>query len=544
MTLRGIRDADVASTSLVARLAGGPLLFAPDIAGKRLRDWLSDVDADHVTELETLFSRFPKLRTILAAIAEASPYLFDLVRADTLRVLRVLRSEPDRHLERLIEDMRHGAWTASSEAQVMKLLRGVKAEAALLIALCDIGGIWPVMRVTRALTDLATASVQSALRFLLREEAARKRIFPPNPDLPEDGSGLILLAMGKMGAGELNFSSDIDLIAFYDPDRSSLAPDIEPQPFFVRVTQGLSRILQQRSGDGYVFRVDLRLRPDPASTPVAISTASALNYYEREGRTWERAAMIKARPCAGDMRAGEALITELSPFVWRKHLDFAALADVHDMKHQMQTYRRQSEIAVEGHNVKVGRGGIREIEFFVQTQQLIAGGRHPELRVRPTLEALDLLAAGNWITFEARDQLTAAYLFLRRVEHRLQMLADEQTHALPEEREAVERFARFLGCESRDAFARDLLDHLQVVQRHYGRLFEGDPAGTVKSPQADYARGADDPRVVEQLSLMGFKKPVTVAQTARLWLEGGYRVFRVETTRAAFVQFLPALLAG
>ena len=212
----------------------------------------------------------------------------------------------------------------------------------------------------------------------------------------------------------------------------------------MRVTQGMARLLQQRSGEGYVFRVDLRLRPDPASTQVAISTEAALHYYEREGRTWERAAMIKARPCAGDAKAGEALIAEIAPFVWRKHLDFAALADVHDMKRQMQTYRGQSEISVEGHNVKVGRGGIREIEFFAQTQQLIAGGRHPELRVRPTLQALDVLATSNWITFEARDELTVAYEFLRRVEHRLQMIADEQTHALPEDAEAVERFAQFL----------------------------------------------------------------------------------------------------
>ena len=183
--------------------------------------------------------------------------------------------------------------------------------------------------------------------------------------------------MGKMGAGELNYSSDIDLIVFFDPAATSLAEDIEPQPFFVRLTQAMARLLQQRSGDGYVFRVDLRLRPDPASTQVAISTDAALHYYEREGRTWERAAMIKARPCAGDPRAGAALLAEIAPFVWRKHLDFAALADVHDMKRQMQTFRGQSEIAVEGHNVKVGRGGIREIEFFAQTQQLIAGGRHP-----------------------------------------------------------------------------------------------------------------------------------------------------------------------
>src|SRR5947209_11306322 len=361
----------------------------------------------------------------------------------------------------------------------MRLLRRMKSEAALLIALCDIGGVWPVMRVTAALTDLAVACVQSALRYVLRQEAARGRLSPPHLDAPEDNSGLIVLAMGKMGAGELNYSSDIDLIVFFDPAAPTLAPDIEPQPFFVRVTQALSRLLQQRTGDGYVFRVDLRLRPDPASTPVAISVASALHYYEREGRTWERAAMIKAWPCAGDGEAGAALMAEIAPFVWRKHLDFAALADVHDMKRRMQTYRGQSEIAVEGHNVKVGRGGIREIEFFAQTQQLIAGGRHPELRVRPTLAALDVLACSNWITVAARNELTTAYEFLRRVEHRLQMIADEQTHALPDDKAAVERFAWFFGYASHEAFARDLLRQLEIVQAHYEKLFEGDdPTGT------------------------------------------------------------------
>ena len=333
---------------------------------------------------------------------EASPYLFDLLRADAARAIRLFDCAPEPHLARLIEDTCRDVEAASSEADAMQSLRRMKSEAALLIALCDIGGVWPVMQVTAALTDLAVAAVRSALRYLLRQEAARGRLSPSNADRPEENSGLIVLAMGKMGAGELNFSSDIDLIVFFDPDAPTLATDIEPQPFFVRLTQAMARLLQQRSGDGYVFRVDLRLRPDPASTQVAISTASALNYYEREGRTWERAAMIKARPCAGDAKAGEALIAEIAPFVWRKHLDFAALADVHDMKRQMQTFRGQSDIAVEGHNVKIGRGGIREIEFFAQTQQLIAGGRHPELRVRPTLEALSVLASSHWITCEAR----------------------------------------------------------------------------------------------------------------------------------------------
>jgi len=430
---------------LAARFVDGPHVSAPDQAEQRLADWLTGLAPEQAAAIDDLVVRFPLAGTILFGIAEASPYLFDSVRADAARLIRLLDCEPEPYLAQLIETTCRDVSEASSEADVMQLLRRMKSEAALLIALCDIGGVWPVMQVTAALTDLAVASVQSVLRFLLRQEAARGRLAPPDPDQPEDSSGLIVLAMGKMGAGELNYSSDIDLIVFFDPAAPTLAPDIEPQPFFVRVTQGLSRLLAQRTGDGYVFRVDLRLRPDPSSTPVAISTAAALHYYEREGRTWERAAMIKARACAGDARAGEALIAEIAPFVWRKHLDFAALADVHDMKRQMQTFRGQSEIAVEGHNVKIGRGGIREIEFFAQTQQLIAGGRHPELRARPTLEALNALASNNWITFEARDELTAAYEFLRRVEHRLQMIADEQTHTLPDDVAAVERFAGFFG---------------------------------------------------------------------------------------------------
>jgi glutamate-ammonia-ligase adenylyltransferase len=544
MTVRGDTGANVKSTTLAARFVGRPHVSAPDKAEQRLADWLTDLAPEQAAAIDGLIARFPLAKTILLGIVEASPYLFDLVRADGGRTIRLLESEPEAHLARLIENTCRDVSAASSEADVMALLRRMKSEAALLIALCDIGGVWPVMRVTAALTDLAVASVQSALRCVLRQEAARGRLLPPNLDSPEDNSGLIVLAMGKMGAGELNYSSDIDLIVFFDSSAPTLAPDIEPQPFFVRVTQALSRLLQQRTGDGYVFRVDLRLRPDPSSTQVAISTDAALHYYEREGRTWERAAMIKARPCAGDANAGEALIAEIAPFVWRKHLDFAALADVHDMKRQMQTFRGQSEIAVEGHNVKVGLGGIREIEFFAQTQQLIAGGRNPELRVRPTLEALDVLASSNWITFEARDELTAAYLFLRRVEHRLQMIADEQTHTLPDEVEAVERFAYFLGYDSRAAFAKNLLGHLNVVQAHYGKLFEGDPTGNVKLPTVDYSAGPEDPRLLEHLVTLGFKLPIMVAQTVQKWMRGEYRAFRRKSTRNAFVEFVPTLIAG
>jgi glutamate-ammonia-ligase adenylyltransferase len=528
---------------LVARFVEGPHVSAPDRAEQLLADWFAGLTPEQSAAIGDLdVNRFA--RTILLGVAEASPYLFELMRADAARLIRLLESEPETHLMRLIEKTCVEVVAAPGEAEAMQLLRAMKSEAALLIALCDIGGVWPLTQVTAALTDLAVASVQAALRFLLRREAARGKLSPANPDRPDDDSGLIVLAMGKMGAGELNYSSDIDLIVFFDSVATTLAPDIEPQPFFVRLTQALARLLQQRTGDGYVFRVDLRLRPDPASTQVAISIESALHYYEREGRTWERAAMIKARPCAGDLAAGEALMAELSPFVWRKHLDFAALADVHDMKRQMQAFRGQSEIAVEGHNVKIGRGGIREIEFFAQTQQLIAGGRHPQLRVRPTLQALDVLASSDWITYAARDELTAAYEFLRRVEHRLQMVADEQTHTLPDDAEAMERFARFFGYPSRAAFAHDLLLHLNIVQGHYEKLFEGDPTGSVKLPAIDYGAGPEDPRLLERLAALGFKKPIAVAKIVQDWMASEYRALRVEATRNAFVEFVPALIAG
>src|SRR5471032_2151283 len=275
-------DDDADRHRLAARFADGPHLSAPDKAEQRLADWLADLEPAQAAAIGDLAGQFRFAKTILLGIAEASPYLFDLVRADAARALRLLGCDPEPYLAQLIENTCRDVSAASSEADVMQLLRRMKSEAALLIALCDIGGVWPVMRVTAALTDVAVASVQAGLRFLLRQEAARGRLSPPSLDTPEDNSGLIVLAMGKMGAGELNYSSDIDLIVFYDPDAQALAEGIERSPFFTKIAQGLSRMLQQRTGDGYVFRVDLRLRPDPASTPLAVSTVSALHYYERE----------------------------------------------------------------------------------------------------------------------------------------------------------------------------------------------------------------------------------------------------------------------
>src|SRR5262249_31570905 len=285
-------------------------------------------------------------------------------------------------------------------------------------------------QITEALTRVADIAVALTVNHLLKDAVRQKKLKIADRNNPQSGCGYIVLAMGKMGAGELNFSSDIDLMVFFD-SAISVADDIEPAPSFLGWPRDLTKILQARPSDGYVFRVDLRLRPDPSSTQIAISTAAALDYYESRGQNWERAALIKARACAGDIAAGEALLAELSPFVWRKYLDFAAVADIHAMKRQIHAFRGHDEIAVEGHNIKLGRGGSREIEFFVQPQQVIAGGRNPELRMRETLQTLDALTEGGWIDAPVRDDLAAAYRFLRVVENRLQMVADEQTHALP-----------------------------------------------------------------------------------------------------------------
>jgi glutamate-ammonia-ligase adenylyltransferase len=532
-----------AVAGLAAMLKAAPKLSAPQEAAGQVETWLGEIArSGSGRTLRQLVAAKPrgKLGELVAAIAEASPYLWDLIRADPDRFLALLEADPEKHFARLIADVTRVGVAANEDAEVMRTLRCAKAEAALLIALADIGGVWPVERVTRALTDFADAALGAAVRYLLRGAAEQGKLELVHPANPEQGSGYIVLAMGKMGAHELNYSSDIDLIVLYDP--RAVTAGTEPAALFVRITRGLVKLMQERTGDGYVFRTDLRLRPDPASTQIAISVLSALNYYESTGQNWERAAMIKARPCAGDFVAGDAFLKEVVPFIWRKYLDYGAVADVHAMKRQMAAYKGHDEIAIEGHNIKLGRGGIREIEFFVQTQQLIAGGRHPELRGRETLQTLADLAKDGWIGREAAHDLAEAYRFLRVVEHRLQMVADEQTHTLPAEREGVERFARFLGFAGRDAFAAMLLEHMRKVQRQYARLFEDAPAAEASRRALAFPPDKDDAATLDKLATMGFRRPLEVSQAVRRWLQGEYRSLKSEFARTHLVELVPVLI--
>ncbi|HEX3442515.1 MAG TPA: bifunctional [glutamine synthetase] adenylyltransferase/[glutamine synthetase]-adenylyl-L-tyrosine phosphorylase [Pseudolabrys sp.] len=526
--------------TLAARIVTAPHMIDAPAARTCVAAWLAGLDAAEASPLEALIAAHPVVRTLLESISESSPFLWDLASREPARLLRLLNADPDEHLAALLSEHGHAAANTDDDAEAMRLLRRMKAEAALLIALADIGGAWPVMRATRALTDLADTAVDAAVRFALREAARAGRIVLNDTREPQQGSGYIVLAMGKMGAFELNYSSDIDLVVFYDPASPLVPAGGTAGAIFVRITQRVVKLLQERTGDGYVFRTDLRLRPDPASTGIAISTAAAISYYESVGQNWERAMMIKARACAGDIAAGDKVLDDLIPFVWRKYLDFAAVADIRAMKRQINAYRGHGEIAVEGHNIKLGRGGIREVEFFAQTQQLIAGGRNPALRDRDTLTTLDKLAEDRWIDAQARDEMTAAYLFLRTLEHRLQMVNDEQTQTLPAEREGLERFARFLGYPDRDTFAAVLLGHLDKVQRNYGRLFE--KAAEPDEPALLFPPEADDRKTLDRLGALGFTSPLEASHIVRHWLAGGHRSLKGEIARSHLEALLPLLI--
>ncbi|MGE3064738.1 MAG: bifunctional [glutamine synthetase] adenylyltransferase/[glutamine synthetase]-adenylyl-L-tyrosine phosphorylase [Hyphomicrobiaceae bacterium] len=532
------------SGRLIDRIAEVPAAHDPERAAAELTELAARVAADpDLAPLGPLIAS-GRTRELLAGVFGASPFLTSLIQRDPRRLLRVLMAEPERLFADLVGELRAAVAAAPRSAEAMQVLRTFKTDVALLTALADLAGVWPVMTVTRVLSEAADAAVATAVRFLFRLAAERGDWRPDDPSAPEQGSGYIVIAMGKHGAFELNYSSDIDLIVFYEAAVAAarLKPGLEIQQVFVRLTRELVRFLQERTADGYVFRTDLRLRPDPGAMPVAISTDAALQYYESYGQNWERAALIKARAIAGDVPAGEALIGDLAPFIWRKYLDFAAIADIHAMKRQIHAVRGFATIGVAGHNIKLGRGGIREIEFFAQTQQLIAGGRQSDLRIAGTLDALDRLAKRGWITATVARELTAAYLVLRRIEHRLQMIADEQTQTLPADPGKLAGLAHLSGFATTEAFAAALTATLECVQGHYVRLFEDSPELTAGGANMVFAGEADDPATVEALARMGYPQPAQIIATVRGWHHGRYPAVRTARARELLTEVQPLLV--
>ncbi len=483
---------------------------------------------------------------LLDAIRQGSPFLRGLVEADPERLERFASQSPEAALAALVADQRAlGARSASGELTREALVRGLRrnrASHALLVALTDLGGVWSVEEVTAALTAFADASVESAVAAALGDAIVAGKLDGAAIGPEGRGCGLVVLALGKHGAGELNYSSDIDLVVFFDPSAPALPDGAEPGRLYNRAAQTVVKLLSERTPDGYVHRVDYRLRPDPGSTHAAVSLPGAYGYYETLGQNWERAAMIKARPVAGDLAQGAAFLADLAPFIWRKYFDFASIADIHAMKRQIHAVRGHGEIAVAGHDIKLGRGGIREIEFFVQTQQLVFGGRRPALRGRRTLDMLAELQREGWIGVSARDELSKAYRFLRRIEHRLQMVADEQTQRLPAGAAELEAFARFAGYPDLAAFADAMTAQARRVQHHYGLLFEDAPELASDLGDLVFTGVSDDPETLATLARLGFRDPALTAETVRGWHFGRRAAITSPRAREVLTELVPAML--
>lgn len=509
--------------------------------------WLADViekaRSDGLMELANSFEAGSGQTDFIAAVMTLSPFLRETFTRYPSYLESLRHMGIEQRLALILDNIgRCDVTEAINEAGLMATLRMQKREAHGLIALADLGGIFTTAMTCEWLTRLAEATLGASLRFLLREAHDRGKINLADRDNPETSCGLIVLGMGKLGARELNYSSDIDLIVFIDEMSPHIGEPYESVDVFSKMMRRLIRIMQERTADGYVFRVDLRLRPDPGSTPLALPVGAALHYYESRGQNWERAAMIKARPVAGDIGAGLNVIQELSPYIWRKYLDYAAIADVHSIKRQIHAHKGHGEIAVKGHNVKLGRGGIREIEFFVQTQQLIAGGRFPQLRGQRTVEMLAELCDLGWINEETRDTLTEKYSFLRNVEHRIQMLADEQTHILPEDEEQFLSIAYLMGYADSESFTRDFLAALKIVEKHYAALFEQEQELGSEQGNLVFTGEDDDPETLATLARLGFARPSDICRIIRTWHFGRYRATQSAEARERLTELTPSLL--
>ncbi len=480
-------------------------------------------------------------RALLEALFGNSPYLSDCAVKEPATLIAALGDGLEMVLREVFTSLKRELPAIADRAGILAALRRAKRRGSLLIALGDLTGRWPVDQVIETLSDLAAALLSAAVGYLLRQGTERGDFALPSPEDPERDCGYVLIAMGKLGARELNYSSDVDLIVLFDPAKDTYIHARGAQEGFVRLTRELVRLLEERTGDGYVYRTDLRLRPDPGVMPLAISIVSALTYYESLGQNWERAAMIKARPVAGDIALGESFLGELRPFVWRKHLDFWAIQDIHSIKRQINAQRGGSEIRMKGHNVKLGRGGIREIEFFAQTQQLIWGGRNPALRSRRTLDSLAALAEQGHVNPEGAACLTNSYRFLRRLENRLQMIDDQQTHVLPEDEEALEAVGIFMGYPDLATFEADFFAHLRGVEQLYARLFEEAP-DLGSGGNLVFTGGEPEPGTVKTLTEMGFEDPARVFHLVRGWHHGRYRATRSTRARELLTELMPRLM--
>lgn len=508
------------------------------------RDWIQST-GDFDSKTANLFGKEEKAdafaRAWLGRFKGVSPHLTRLFFAERDFAARVFESGAPAAFSELLKSVCPRLYESTDIEATGRELRRLKRRGALAIAMADLAGEWNLGQVTRALSVLADSCLRIATAVVLRGCAAKGELTLTDKENPEKGCGFFIVAMGKLGARELNYSSDVDLIMLYDADKAPYAGKKDIGSFFVRVARDIVSLIDDKTVSGYVFRVDLRLRPDPGSTPVALSTQAAACYYESFAQNWERAAFIKARVVAGDKAAGTFFLKEIKPFVWRRTTDFYALKQIGDIKRSLGA--RSSETPDKaGFNIKLGQGGIREIEFFTQLQQLLWGGRDPKLRARSTVVALNALVKKGWVSAKDRDDLVAAYDFLRTLEHRLQMTDDRQTQTLPTASDDQARLARFAGFDDYGAFLRVLGAHCATVRRVYDSLFSEENRG---DGDAFSFGGTDVPsQTAEKLRELGFVDIDTIGETVRGWLSGRYRALRSDRARELMADLLPVLFAA
>lgn len=468
-----------------------------------------------------------------------TPYLTNLLNRNAEVFDVVANQGAEAGFDICLDLLKQAQSEQGDRSKVNVLLRQAKAKGHLAIALADLSGLWDVNQVINAITVLAEECTKAAL-WCAYETAVGKEWVNPKTSLGE--TGLFAIAMGKMGAYELNYSSDVDLVVLFDPDRFD-ANARSAKEAAVRITQDFAQLMETRDEHGYVFRVDLRLRPDPSSNAVALSTQTALNYYERVGQNWERMAYIKGRVCAGDQTAGSAFFDEMQPYIWRRHLDYWAIGDIHAIKRQIHATGGHEALEVKEFDVKLGRGGIREIEFFAQTQQLILGGRHAELRTRRTDDALDALVKFEAVEAEHAEGLKRAYAFLRNVEHRIQMHNDEQTHILQDNLERRCNIAKLLGYGGDvSLFEHDLNAVRHFVHGIYSDLFAQEERLSGDGGNLVFTGVDDDPGTVKTLEDLGFSEPSKVIDRIRNWHRGGLPATRTARGQQLLTSLTPRLL--
>lgn len=407
-------------------------------------------------------------------------------------------------------------------------LREAKQVVHLAIAGGDLSRRWILNEVTGAITRLADVAAEAALGSALSKRGLSPR-------------GIFTIALGKMGAGELNYSSDIDLAIFYDPETFD-GGKRSPGDAAARVAKDMVRILDERTADGYVFRTDLRLRPDPGSTPLAVSTQMADLYYESVGQNWERMVWIKARACAGDLEAAGQFIEAMGPFVWRRHLDYWAIADVHAIKRMINVSKDTAAVSEPDADVKLAPGGIREIEFFTQTQQIILGGRNESVRTQGTCMTLAALAEIEAIGEDVATELVDAYHQLRHIEHRIQMRTDEQSHTLPTDKDTRRHVAALSGISDLEDFDAGVRQIRERVHGRYLELFAEEERMSSNGGNLVFTGVDDDPGTVKTLREMGFSDPANLIETVRRWHRGGTAATRTTRGRELLTALLPDLL--